>query len=71
MDLLFDLLNEYFPAIMRTFSMMQEDMSPYMEHLLSQLIEKLAAASKVLLINFSCFQAELLMMYYFYFLCSV
>ena len=51
--------------------MMQEDMSPYMEHLLSQLIEKLAAVSKVLLINFSCFQTEPLMIYYFYFLCSV
>ena len=32
---------------MRTFSMMQEDMSPYMADLLTQLIAKLAAVSKV------------------------
>ena len=36
-----------FLAIMRTFSMMQEDMSPYMADLLTQLIAKLAAVSKV------------------------
>ena len=34
-------------AIMRTFSMMQEDMSPYMTILLKQLITKLSAVSKV------------------------
>ncbi|CAB4022796.1 exportin-2-like, partial [Paramuricea clavata] len=39
--------NEYImKAIMRTFSMMQEDMSPYMADLLTQLIAKLAAVSK-------------------------
>ena len=49
--IVFNLSNAFSSAIMRTFSMMQEDMSPYMKHLLGQLIEKLAAVSKVLYTN--------------------